>query len=98
AGVGGGGALAPRGGGASGPRRKKRLQREQAVRGYVRPHRSLVLLKVLVQIDSVQGTIARFPAQMQTACAQDGEEEAVVALLDGIAGLCEVTAQVVVAE
>ena len=83
---------------AKGPLRKKRPQLEQALRGHLRPHQSFVLTELLAQIDSVEETIARFTAQIQTTCAEDGNEAEIVALLDSIPGLSEATAQVVVAE
>lgn len=83
---------------AKGPLRKKRPQLEQALRGHLRPHQSFVLTELLAQIDSLEETIARFTAQIEATCAHDGAEADVVALLDGIPGLSQVTAQVVVAE
>lgn len=83
---------------AKGPLRKKRPQLEQALRGHLRPHQSFVLTELLAQIDGLDETIARFTAQTQATCAQDTDEAQVVALLDGIPGLSETTAQVVVAE
>ena len=83
---------------ARGPLRKKRPQLEQALRGHLRPHQSFLLTELLAQIDSLDETIARFTAQIQTTCAQDADEAEVVALLDGIPGLSQATAQVVVAE
>ena len=84
---------------AKGPLRKKRPQLEQALRGQLRPHQSFVLAELLAQIDCLDESIARFTAQIQTACASNtGEAAEVVALLDSIPGLSEATAQVVVAE
>jgi transposase len=83
---------------AKGPLRKKRRQREQALRGQLRPHQSCVLTEVLAQIDSLAESIARFTAQMQATCAHDAAEAEVVALLDPLPGRSEVTAHVVVAE
>jgi transposase len=83
---------------AKGPLRKKRPQLEQALRGHLRPHQSFMLTELLAQIDSLEESIARFTAQIQATCAQDADEAEVVALLDTIPGLSEVTAQVVVAE
>jgi transposase len=84
---------------AKGPLRKKRPQLEQALRGQLRPHQSFVLAELLAQIDCLDESSARFPAQIQTACASNtGEAAEAVALLDSIPGLSEATAQVVVAE
>jgi transposase len=83
---------------AKGPLRKKRAQLEQALRGHLQPHQSFVLTELLAQIDSLEETIARFTAQIQATCAQDAQEAEVVALLDGIPGISETTAQVIVAE
>jgi transposase len=83
---------------ANGPLRKKRSQLEQALQGRLRPHHSFVLTELLAQIDSVEETIARFRAQIQATCASVAAEAEVVALLGTIPGLCETTAQVVVAE
>ncbi|HEV2458194.1 MAG TPA: IS110 family transposase, partial [Ktedonobacterales bacterium] len=83
---------------AKGPLRKKRPQLEQALRGHLQPHQSFVLTELLAQIDSLEERSARFTAQIEAPCAHDAEEAEVVALLDGIPGLSEATAQVVVAE
>jgi transposase len=83
---------------AKGPLRKKRPQLEQALRGHLQPHQSFVLTELLAQIDGLDETIARFTAQIQATCAQDADEAEVVALLDGIPGLSQTTAQVIVAE
>ena len=83
---------------AKGPLRKKRPQLEQALRGHLRPHQSFVLTELLAQIDSLEERIARFTSPQSAPCAHDAEEAEVVALLDGIPGLSEATAQVVVAE
>ena len=98
---------------ARGPLRKQRPPLEQALRGHLRrwPHQSFVLTELLAQIDRWEERIARFTAPMQATCAQEGDEAAVVAwldslarqlcstaLLDGIPGLCEATAQGVGAE
>jgi transposase len=83
---------------AKGPLRKKRAQLEQALCGHLQPHHSFVLTELLAQIDSLDESIARFTAQIEATCAHDADEAEVVALLDGIPGLSQATAQVVVAE
>jgi transposase len=83
---------------AKGPLRKKRAQLEQALRGHLHPHQSLVLTELLAPIDGLDETIARFTAQIQATCRREAGEAEVVALLDTIPGLWEATAQVIVAE
>ncbi len=83
---------------AQGQLRKKRAQLEQALQGQLRPHQSFVLTELLSQIDSLEETIARFDAQIATACAADAEEAAVVQLLDTIPGIAARTAELLVAE
>ena len=86
------------GGLAQGRLRKKRPQLEQALQGQMRPHQSFVLTELLAQIESLEETIARFDAQIQTACTTQDDAAQVVALLDTIPGIAEGTAQLVVAE
>ena len=83
---------------ARGQLRKKRAQLAQALQGQLRPHQSFVLAELLTQIDTLDETIARFDAQIQTACAAAADEAEVVALLDTIPGVAATTAQILVAE
>jgi transposase len=83
---------------AKGQLRKKRPQLQQALQGQLRPHQSFVLAELLAQIDSLEETIARFDAQIQTACRIQDDAAQVVALLDTIPGIAEGTAQLLVAE
>jgi len=83
---------------AQGQLRKKRAQLEQALQGQLRPHQAFVLTELLTQIDGLEETIARFDAQIATACAADAEEAVVVRLLDTIPGIAARTAELLVAE
>jgi transposase len=56
------------------------------------------LTELLTQIESLEETIARFDAQIATACAADAEEAEVVRLLDTIPGIAARTAELLVAE
>jgi transposase len=82
---------------AKGRLRPKREALEQALSGRVRPHHRFLLTELLVQIDALEETIARFDEQVALACAAN-EEEAIVELLDTIPGIARGTAELLVAE
>lgn len=82
---------------AKGRLRKKREALEQALSGRVRPHHRFLLTELLVQIDAIEETIARFDEQIALACATN-DEEVVVELLDTIPGIARGTAELLVAE
>ncbi len=82
---------------AKGKLRKKRDQLERALTGRVRPHHRFLLAELLVQIDGLEESIARFDEQIRQACAAN-DEEAIVDLLDTIPGVGRETAERVVAE
>jgi transposase len=80
---------------AKGRLRSKRDQLTKALEGRVKPHHRFVLTELLCQIDGVDGTIARFDAQIQAIC---GPFEEAVSLLDTIPGVARRTAEMIVAE
>jgi transposase len=80
---------------AKGRRRRKRDQLTKALEGRVKPHHRFVLTELWCQIDGVDGTIARFDAQIQAIC---GPVEEVVDLLDTSPGVARRTAEMLVAE
>ncbi len=82
---------------ARGRLRTKRDALAQALGGRVRPHHRFLLAELLVQVDAVEETIARFDEQIACACAAN-DEEAVVELLDTIPGIARGTAELLVAE
>jgi len=82
---------------AKGRLRKKREALEQALSGRVRPHHRFLLTELLVQIDGIEETIARFDAQVALACSVN-DEDAIVELLDTIPGIARGTAELLVAE
>src|SRR5262245_1006670 len=82
---------------ARGKLRAKRAELEAALTGRVRPHHRFLLTELLVQIEGIKETIARFDAQIAAQCAAD-EQEAVVQLLDTIPGVGRATAEMLVAE
>jgi transposase len=77
--------------------RKKRAHLEQALQGQLRPHQAFVLTERLAQIDSLEETIARFDAQIATACAAAAEEAEGVRLLETIPDSAVRTAELLVA-
>lgn len=81
---------------AKGRLRKKREALEQALSGRVRPHHRFLLTELLVQIDGIEETIARFDAQVALACSVN-DEDAIVELLDTIPGIARGTAELLVA-
>jgi transposase len=82
---------------AQGRLRKKREALEQALSGRVRPHHRFLLTELLVQIDAIEETIARFDEQIALACAAN-DEGTVVELLDTIPGIAQGTAELLIAE
>jgi transposase len=79
-------------------RGKLRLKREQltkALEGRVKPHHRFVLTELLCQMDSLDETIRRFDAEIETYCRPF--EEA-VARLDTIPGVGRQGAEIIVAE
>jgi transposase len=82
---------------ALGRLRKKRAALEQALSGRVCAHHRFLLAELLVQIDGLEETIARFDAQIAAACTANAEDE-LVALLDTIPGIGRGTAELLLAE
>jgi hypothetical protein len=75
---------------ARGKLRAKRAELQAALAGRVRPHHRFLLTELLVQIEGVEETIARFDAQIAARCEAD-EKEDVVQLLDTIPGVGRAT-------
>jgi len=71
---------------ARGRLRTKRDALAQALSGRIRPHHRFLLAELLVQVDAVEETIARFDEQIACACAAN-DEAAIVELLDTIPGI-----------
>jgi transposase len=82
---------------ARGKLRAKRAELEAALTGRVRPHHRFLLTELLVQIEGVEETIARFDAEIAARCEADGQED-VVRLLDTLPGVGRATAEMLVAE
>lgn len=80
---------------AHGKLRAKREQLAKALEGRVKPHHRFVLTELLCQIDSLEETISRFDAEIETYCRPF--EEA-VERLDTIPGVGRQTAEIIVAE
>jgi transposase len=80
---------------AQGKLRKKRELLSRSLQGFVKPHHCFVLSELLLQIDGLDETIARFNEQIQEYCHPF--EEAVV-LLDTIPGVARHTAEVIISE
>jgi len=80
---------------AQGKLRRKRELLSRSLQGLVKPHHCFVLSELLLQIDGLDETIARFNGQIQEYCHPF--EEA-VGLLDTIPGVARHTAEVIVAE
>jgi transposase len=80
---------------AQGKLRAKREQLAKALEGRVKPHHRFVLTELLCQIDSLEETISRFDAEIETYCRPF--EEA-VERLDTIPGVGRQTAEIIVAE
>jgi transposase len=82
---------------AKGKLRKKRDQLERALVGHIAPHQRFLLTELLVQIDGLDETIARFDDAIAQQCAA-GEQEAIIQLLDTIPGVGRAMAELLVAE
>lgn len=82
---------------ARGKMRKKRQELEAALDGHVRPHHRFLLAELLIQIDGIEETIARFDEQIAAMCVVNDKEE-MVQLLDTIPGVGRNTAEMLVAE
>jgi transposase len=80
---------------AKGRMREKRELLAQALTGRVKPHHRFVLAELLCQIDSLDETLARFDAEIETYCAPF--EEA-IERLDTIPGVGREMAEMIVAE
>lgn len=80
---------------AQGRLRRKRELLSQALKGYVKPHHRFMLSELLLQIDGIDETIAKFDEQIQEYCHPF--EEAII-LLDTIPGVARQTAEVIVSE
>lgn len=80
---------------AKGRLKAKREYLELALEGRVRPHHRFILQELLNQIESLDGTIAKFDEQIQKSCRPF--EEA-VERLDTIPGVARETAETIVAE
>lgn len=82
---------------ARGELRAKRAELEAALTGRVRPHHRFLLTELLVQIEAVEETIARFDAQI-VALGEADEQAEVVRRRDTIPGVGRPTAEMPVAE
>ena len=80
---------------AQGRLRGKRELLRRSLQGFVKPHHCFVLSELLLQIDGLDETIAKFDEQVQEYCRPF--EEAVI-LLDTIPGVARKTAEVIVSE
>jgi transposase len=80
---------------AQGRLRGKRDLLSRSLQGYVKPHHRFVLSELLLQIDGLDETIARFNEQIREYCRPF---EVAVALLDTIPGVSRNTAEVIVSE
>jgi transposase len=80
---------------AQGRLRKKREELERALQGQVKPHHRFVLSELLLQIDGLDETIARFDDQIRAYCRPFEE---IVNRLDTIPGVARRTAEVIVSE
>jgi transposase len=80
---------------AKGRLRSKQAELRAALEGRVRPEHCFVLSALLTQIDNLDETIAGFNAEIAGACAAQAEA---IRRLDGIPGIGEELAQIIVAE
>lgn len=80
---------------AQGRLRKKRELLSRSLQGYIQPHHRFMLSELLLQIDGLDETIAKFDEEIQAYCRPF--EEA-VELLDTIPGVARRTAEVIVSE
>jgi transposase len=75
--------------------RQKTEELNKALEGRVKPHHRFVLAELLLQIDSLDETIARFDAQIEEYCRPF---EQAVTQVDTIPGVARQTAEVIVSE
>jgi transposase len=80
---------------AQGRLRRKRELLSQALKGYVKPQHRFMLSELVLQIDGIDETIAKFDEQIQES--RHPFEEAIV-LLDTIPGVARQTGEVIVSE
>jgi len=80
---------------AQGKLRRKRDLLSRSLQGRIKPHHRFVLSELLLQIDGLDETIAKFDEQIRAYCHPF--EESVV-LLDSIPGVARRTAEVIVSE
>ena len=80
---------------ARGRLRSKMSELEVALRGYLQAHHALILSELLCQIDSLEASLERLDEAIEQASAPFREA---VVLIDGIPGVGQTTAQVIVSE
>ena len=80
---------------ARGRMRSKIADLEVALQGHLKAHHALILTELLCQIDSLDASIERLEAAIEERMAPYRE---VVVLLDGIPGIAQTTAHVILAE
>jgi transposase len=80
---------------ARGRMRSKIAELEAALQGHVKPHHALILTELLCQIDGLEASIERLEADIEERSAPFREA---VVLLDGIPGIAQTGAQVILAE
>ena len=80
---------------ARGRMRSKIAELEAALLGHLKPHHALILTELLCQIDSLDASIGRLEAAIEERMAPFREA---VVLLDGIPGIAETTAHVILSE
>jgi transposase len=80
---------------ARGRLRSKMAELEAALQGQVKAHHALILTELLCQIDSVEASIERLDTAIEEASTPFAEA---VVLVDGIPGIGQTTAQVIISE
>jgi transposase len=80
---------------ARGRMRSKIAELEAALSGHLKAHHALILTELLCQIDSLDASIARLEAAIEERMKPFREA---VVLLDGIPGIAQTTAHVILAE
>jgi transposase len=80
---------------ARGRLRSKMSELEVALQGYLQAHHALILSELLCQIDCLEASVERLDEAIEQASAPFREA---VVLLDGIPGVGQTTAQVIVSE
>ena len=80
---------------ARGRMRSKIAELEAALQGHVKPHHALILTELLCQIDSLEASLPRLEADIEERSAPFREA---VVLLDGIPGIAQTGAHVILAE